>query len=77
MFINNPLWYQNKRIPHTLGILLSGPPGTGKTSVIKAIACDTGRHIFNLTLNKMTTQSQLKNLFYSNEIKILKNGCNE
>lgn len=77
MFINNPLWYQNKGIPHTLGILLSGPPGTGKTSVIKAIASDTGRHIFNLTLNKMTTQTQLKNLFYSNEIKVLNNGCNE
>jgi hypothetical protein len=77
MFINNPLWYQNKGIPHTLGILLSGPPGTGKTSVIKAIACDTGRHIFNLTLNKMTTQTQLKSLFYSNEIKVLKNGNNE
>lgn len=77
MFVNNPMWYQRKGIPHTLGILLSGPPGTGKTSAIKAIANDTGRHIFNISLSKMTTQTQLKNLFYSTEVKILKNGANE
>lgn len=77
MFINNPMWYQRKGIPHTLGILLSGPPGTGKTSAIKAIANDTARHIFNINLSKMTTQTQLKNLFYSTEVKILRNGQNE
>ena len=77
MFINNPMWYQRKGIPHTLGILLSGPPGTGKTSAIKAIANDTGRHIFNISLSKMTTQTQLKKLFYSTEVKVLKNGANE
>lgn len=77
MFVNNPMWYQRKGIPHTLGILLSGPPGTGKTSAIKAIANDTGRHIFNISLSKMTTQTQLKKLFYSTEVKILKNGANE
>lgn len=32
-------------MPHTLGILLHGLPGCGKTSFIKAIANLTGRHI--------------------------------
>lgn len=77
MFINNPRWYKKKGIPYTLGILLSGPPGTGKTSTIKAIANDTNRHIFNISLNEMITQTQLKTLFFSTEVKIVKDGRNE
>lgn len=77
MFINNPRWYEDKGIPYTLGILLSGPPGTGKTSLIKAIAKDTKRHIFNISLRETSTQSQLKNLFYNTEVRILRNGATE
>ena len=36
-FINNSEWYKEKGIPWTLGILLSGIPGSGKTSFIKAL----------------------------------------
>ena len=76
-FINNPRWYEEKGIPYTLGIMLSGPPGTGKTSLIKAVAKDTRRHIFNISLRQTTTQTQLKNLFYNPEIHVLRNGSNE
>ena len=76
-FINNPRWYEEKGIPYTLGIMLSGPPGTGKTSLIKAVAKDTRRHIFNISLRQTTTQTQLKNLFYNPEIHVLRNGGNE
>jgi hypothetical protein len=70
LFINQPQWYEQKGIPHTLGLLLHGPPGTGKTSMIKALAKDTKRHIFNIKLSKNTTQAQLNGLFYSETVNL-------
>lgn len=68
IFINHPEWYEERGIPHTLGIMLHGIPGAGKTSTIKAIAKDTGRHIFNLALRPYTTCKQLTNLFYDENV---------
>jgi ATP-dependent 26S proteasome regulatory subunit len=73
LFVHHPEWYQERGIPHSLGILLHGIPGAGKTSTIKAIAKDTNRHIFNLSLRPYTTQKQLTNLFY-NENVVVANG---
>jgi DNA polymerase III delta prime subunit len=69
-FTGNPKWYFEKGIPYTLGILLHGPPGCGKTSLIKAIAKDTNRHIIAISLRNTTTQSQLNELFYRENIEI-------
>jgi len=71
LFINHPEWYSQRGIPYSLGILLHGIPGAGKTSTIKAIAKDTNRHIFNLSLRPYTTQKQLINLFYNDTIQII------
>jgi hypothetical protein len=76
LFVNNPEWYSKRGIPYTLGILLHGPPGCGKTSLIKAIAKDTQRHVFNISLRKTTTQRQLINLFFDENVTVL-NGSNE
>jgi len=65
-FINNRKWYENKGIPYTLGIGLHGPPGTGKTSLIKALANHTQRHLIFLSLKVIKTKQQLEKFFFEN-----------
>lgn len=67
-FMNNEKWYHDQGITHTLGFLFYGKPGCGKTSTIKAIANVTQRHIIAISLANVKTNTQLKNLFYSDEI---------
>lgn len=50
-FLNNKEWYESKGIPYTLGILLYGEPGCGKTSFIKALLNLTKRHAVDIKLN--------------------------
>ena len=70
-FINNKKWYDSKGIPYTLGLLLSGQAGAGKTSTIKCLANETKRHIININLNNDITKTQLENLFFNETILIL------
>jgi hypothetical protein len=69
-FVDNKDWYDQKGIPYQLGILLSGVPGAGKTSIIRAIANYTKRHIINVNFSNISTATQLKNLFYSDKITV-------
>jgi len=64
-FLNNKSWYDAKGIPYQLGIMLSGLPGTGKTSLIRAIANMTKRHIIHVNFTNITTATQLKNIFHN------------
>jgi AAA+ superfamily predicted ATPase len=70
-FMENKSWYDERGIPYQLGLLLSGIPGSGKSSCIKAIANLTGRHIVNVNFANITTATQLKNLFYSDHIQVI------
>ena len=63
-FLKNKKWYDEKGIPYTLGIGLHGPPGTGKTSLIKAIANYTGRHIIVISPKLIKTKQQLEQFFF-------------
>lgn len=63
-FLKNKEWYFDKGIPYTLGIGLHGPPGTGKTSFIKAIANYTKRHIVSISLKMIKTKKHLDAVFF-------------
>jgi hypothetical protein len=76
-FVNNKRWYEQKGVPYTLGLLLHGVPGAGKTSCIKSIAKDTNRHVLNIRLSESTTVNQLNALFYSSQVQVVQNGENK
>ena len=65
-FKNNKLWYQEQGIPYTLGIGLHGPPGTGKTSVIKCIAQMMKRHLIIISLSKIKTRLDFYKVYFEN-----------
>lgn len=75
-FVNNKKWYQDKGVPYTLGVLMYGKPGCGKTSLIKALSKDCQRHVFNIKLSDTTTVSQINSLFFNERVVVNADGVN-
>ena len=63
-FSYNENYYNKNGIPYTLGILLEGEPGTGKTSIIKCLANCLNRHIVIMNMNKIKTNQELNKCFF-------------
>ena len=57
-------------MPYKLGWIFHGLPGCGKTSLIKAMANYTGRHIINVSFANIQTNAELFKLFYSPTIVV-------
>ena len=67
-FLQNESWYKKKGLNHTLGILLYGDPGCGKTSFIKALMNYTKRHAIEIKLSDNFDFSDLKDIIFNEEI---------
>ena len=57
--------YNTLGIPHALGFLFHGRPGTGKTSAIKAIAKYMNMNVVIVPMNNIRTRADLEQIFYT------------
>ena len=67
-FIHNKEWYAKRGIPYTMGILLFGEPGCGKTSFIKAILKYLNKHAIGINLDDIDLDG-LQNLILNEKIQ--------
>ena len=67
-FLNNREWYDKLGIPWHFGILLYGTPGCGKTSLVKALAKLTGKHIISIPLSRVKKGKELFKIFHSEKL---------
>lgn len=58
-FYNNRKWYVDRGIPYHRGYLFSGPPGTGKTTLINVIASKFHKPVYILNLSAIADDKEL------------------
>lgn len=60
-WLESEKWYKKKKIPWRLGLLLWGRPGTGKTSLVRAMGQALDLPIFSYDLATFTNDDLIKN----------------
>jgi chaperone BCS1 len=63
-FLNGGEWYRRRGIPYRRGYLFYGLPGTGKSSLVQAVACALQLPLFALNIgSKRLSDESLQDLF--------------
>lgn len=63
VFLDNEKTYADLGIPFHTGILLHGPPGTGKTSITSVLSDHFGLDVYQISLNSVNGDNALAELF--------------
>ncbi|KAI8803299.1 P-loop containing nucleoside triphosphate hydrolase protein, partial [Cladochytrium replicatum] len=64
-FHNDKEFYNRLGIPYKRGYLFTGPPGTGKTSLINAISATYERDLYYINLREIEDDTALQSAFNS------------
>ncbi len=62
-FLSSSKWYSERGIPYRRGYLFTGPPGTGKTSVVMVLATVFKRALYILNLGGLEDDNDLVSAF--------------
>ncbi len=70
-FFDSEQWYEARGVAWTRGYLLDGPPGCGKTSIVKAMANDAKLDIYVVNLLAIRSDAELEACFCALPTKCL------